>query len=1240
MWSIWVDTGGTFTDCIGTSPEGEVKRVKLLSSSRLRGEIKAWLSPTQVKATFQWPVEKDIFKGYQLRLLNTKHTAKIERVHMQTGLIDLDRGLPEGGNTSFEITAGEEVPVFGARLLTATPLTRRLPEMEMRLGSTRGTNALLERKGARTGLIINKGFRDLLLIGNQQRPELFALNIQKPAPLFQRVYEVGGRRDAAGNEIYPPDPAEINQIVQEIKKDGLEAVAVALMHSYLVPAHENIIGEALRKSGLKYISLSAEISPAIKLLERSSTAVVNAYLDPVINDYLDGIHHNIHGRFLVMTSSGGIVHANKFRPKESLLSGPAGGVVGAALAGRQAGFERIITLDMGGTSTDVSLYDNQPDYRYESEVGHAKIQSPALGIETIAAGGGSVITYDGYRIAVGPDSAGAAPGPACYGDGGPLTLTDVNLLLGRIDPQRFSIPVYGEDAEKALDALLLKENHPAGRKALLHSILDIANEKMAEAIRKISVRKGFDPRDFALLSFGGAGGQHACSVARLLDMKKVLIPYEAGLLSAKGIGMAEVEKHNTLQVLKPLAEMAERLSDAVLRLQNEVIRELKGEGSLGDLYIRHTFLYLRFKGQEDTIEIEYNTGQTEELFRQKYIEIYGHWLDNQTIEVESVKVVGAVKNGHHNEATDRHPAYYPKPMGAGSWGDEVPLFSWEHLKPGAVISGPALITSANSTIFCEQGWRFTIDSSNTALLEDTNNEKSLSGKTERPEEVELELFTNRFAAIAEEMGAMLQRSSFSVNIRERLDFSCALLDKDGFLVVNAPHIPVHLGGLGLCVRTVAENLELKEGDVAITNHPGFGGSHLPDITLVAPVFFQGKRVGYVANRAHHAELGGKSPGSMPTDATTLEEEGVIIRPTWLVRDGKACWDEMNDILYHAAFPSRSPGENIADLKGALASVVRGRAKLIALCENYGAEKVGMYMNRLKAYACGLLAGKMQSMAQADFGAEEALDDGTIIRVKVHLAPNEMTIDFKGTSPRHPGNMNATPAIVRSAVLYVLRLLINKEIPLNEGMLDHVKILLPICFLNPPFDKEGTPDPAVVGGNTEVSQRLVDTLIKAFGLAACSQGTMNNLLFGNDRFGYYETICGGAGAGKGFDGADAVHTHMTNTRITDPEILELRYPVKVNRFEIRKNSGGDGKWKGGEGIVRELEFTDDITLTLLTQHRTEAPYGMKGGESGKPGEQDIIDDKGDIRPFPGIGKTELKPGEKILVRTPGGGGYGQ
>ena len=1230
-WQIWVDTGGTFTDCLAQSPSGDTRRLKVLSNSCLRGTLTAVHSPTEIHFSLSQPIPPRFALGQVLRLLG-QSTDPIEIIEQSTEQ-SLRLAKPLTDETSLdqaiEIVFDMEAPILAARLATGTVASEPLPPLTMHLATTRGTNALLEEKGAEVTLFITTGFEDLLLIGDQKRPDLFALNVQKPAPLTANVIGVDERLDALGQALQPlslptvAPPSCHNQ-----------SAAIVCLHSHRNPEHEQRLASHLRESGWQHVSVSSDLAPVIKILPRAETTVVDAYLSPIMSRYLDGVERELpNGKLRVMTSAGGLVPHADYRAKDSLLSGPAGGVVGAAMAGRQAGFDRIIGFDMGGTSTDVCRFDGDFDYKFEHQVGRARVLAPVLAIETVAAGGGSVCGFNGEELFVGPESAGANPGPACYGAGGPLTITDVNLLSGRLDPAQFGIPVDPAAAQAALEQIRRSIPDRPSAPELLTGFLDIANERMADAIRKISIREGYDPAGYALVAFGGAGGQHACAIAEKLGVGTVLCPSDAGLLSARGLREAVIERFAERQILQPLDALGQALGNIFAELADEALRALKNEGLTADeITVRRRFVSLRHEGQESAEEIAFDTTTgLAAAFRERYENLFGYWPDNKSVEVVSARVIAST---------------HPPPIATESFDDPTgesinePILNRESLGKDKRINGPAIVQDRFCTVAIDPGWAGALGSEGTLKLIRCATPNEANHTVQSPL-VELELFTNRFGSIVEEMGQLLQRTAVSTNVKERLDYSCALLDRDGQLVVNAPHIPVHLGALGLCVRSVALDQALGPGDMIVTNHPAHGGSHLPDITVISPVFDDANQLlGYVANRAHHAELGGISPGSMPPQAKSLADEGVVITPTFLYRAGEARFGEIESLLTAKPHPSRSPEDNLADLNAQAAANLLGCRALQRLAATHGHAKIGGYMAKIRERAASAIARRIDSIEPGRHTAIETLDDGTRLSATIEVGGGKIRIDFNGTDPLHPGNFNATPAIVQSAVIYVVRLLVNEPVPLNEGLLEHVEISLHRCLLNPKFPENPAEAPPVVGGNVETSQRLVNLLLKPFGIVAASQGTMNNLIFGNDRCSYYETICGGTGAGPGFGGADAVHSHMTNTAITDPEILEWRFPVRLERFAVRQDSGGPGKTIGGNGIIRELVFTEPVSLSLLTQNRTQGPYGLNGGQAGQPGEQHLAKRNGEIIELESTAQESLEVGDRLILKTPGGGGFGK
>ena len=1244
FFQLFVDTGGTFTDCIAVDQDGKQYRRKVLSNSSLRGQIKKQISASKLQIHESWSLQRDIITGFSFRLLGEKYAGiKILAYDIHAHIITLNTALNfnPSETTNFEITSNEEAPVLGARLITNTGLSDTFPNMFLKLGSTKGTNALLERKGSKTLFIVTKGFKDLLKIGNQARPDIFAMNVKKRQQLTSEIIEVEERIDANGTTITPINTAQLKQDLLQLKGTGIDAVAIALMNAYKNPSNEQKVAQIVKEAGFRFISASEALTPLIKFLPRAETTVVNAYLSPIIHNYVNNISQRIGKQtFQIMTSAGGLVAANNFHPKDSLLSGPAGGVVGASIIGDQTGNKNLITFDMGGTSTDVSRYSGDFDYRFELEVGDSVINSSAIAIETVAAGGGSICGFDGYKLFVGPESASAYPGPACYGAGGPLTITDVNLLLGRLDTKQFGIPVYAEAAEKRIEELLksieARTGEPRTKEVVLSGFIDIANEIMAGAIRKISITKGYDPKNFAMVAFGGAGGLHACDMADMLDMRSILLPQDAGLLSAFGIGNARIERFAEKQILAPLRNIQTSLQADFVGIEQQAVYALKNEGfETAETYIRQRMVFLRFKGQDSSLEIDFNSVDLERSFHQQYYKLYGHNISNREIEVEAIRVIASIKNGTKSSESGQLHTYIPQ-ADYHIKNNTVPVYIRQNLKPGATIKGEALFLDNYSTTYIKPYWQLDLDSNGTAILKRTEAENKAA--LVRSQETDLELFANRFMAIAENMGALLQRTALSVNIKERLDFSCALLDGNGGLVANAPHIPVHLGGLGVCVQTLLKHYKFEEGDTIVTNHPKFGGSHLPDVTLVTPIFNNGKRIAFVVNRAHHSEIGGISPGSMPPNAANLSEEGVVIAPFYLIKGGDVDWDGIRHILTKAPYPSRSVEENLADLNAAIAANKNGTNAVHHLIAQHGAETVTHYFNLLKEHAALKMRETLKKFPNGTYHALENLDDGSLLKATIQLKDGQCTIDFCGSSPVHSGNMNATEAIVNSVTIYVLRLLLNEPIPLNDGLMASVSITLPTGLLNPDFDDDPTKCPAVVGGNVEISTRLTDTLLKAFGVVAASQGSMNNTLFGNQNFGYYETICGGCGAGKNFDGASAVHHHMTNTRITDPEIMEHRYPVRLDEFSIRKNSGGLGDKRGGDGVIRKITFLEPVNLSVLTQRRQSGPYGLNGAKNGAPGTQHIIRKNGEKIELKSIHNIDLTTGDQFVIETPGGGGY--
>lgn len=1250
LWRVAADTGGTFTDCIGIDPRGRVHRAKVLSSGGLRARVAEVDGEGWVAVEGGWGVPDGFFAGARAfgdggswAVIDSR--AKPAGVRLAMSGDGEAPPWPKPGSLLL-IDSGEEAPVLGFRLLSRTPLRENLPPADFRLGTTKGTNALLEGKGEPVALFVTEGFGDLLEIGDQTRPELFSLIIERARLCPKAIFEVRGRASPDGVIIEEPDHEALRRAGEIAREQGIRVVVVALLHSYAAPEMEAAAAGVLRAVGIEKVVTSVGVSPRIKFLDRLETAVVEGTLAPILDRYLDAVARALGeaGRLAVMNSAGGLLPRERFQAVDSLLSGPAGGVAGAAVCARQLGWERMITFDMGGTSTDVARWDGRFSLRNRRQVGPARIVAPSLRIETVAAGGGSICGFADGRLSVGPGSAGADPGPAAYGRGGPLTLTDVHLLLGRLDPEAFQIPVNRAAAEQAFDDL--KGVVGMADEEILQGFLQIANERMAQAVRQISVREGYDVRDYGMVVYGGAGGLHACGVAALLGIGRILVPANAGLLSALGMLHAARESRQTRQILAPWEDFADAVDATFAELEAVARDALQRDGveESASLDTLRT-LEMRAVGQEHALVIE-ETHDWMAAFAQAYEQAFGFYPPELQIEVVAASVTISTRPSapEAESVPSTHGEPEPVLVLEGIGGAETPVFDRHACDPGGAIPGPALIVDPFSATYVESGWTATLGSAHSLLLTKAVAPKAAAPTNDEADAetdpLRTELFRNRFASIVSEMGDQLQRTALSVNIRERLDFSCALLDADGRLVVNAPHIPVHLGALGACVRSLMQTFTPAPGDVWLTNHPAHGGSHLPDVTVVAPVFADGRCVAFLANRAHHAEIGGRSPGSMPPDARCLADEGVVIAPMRLVREGKVDLEAVDACLRAAAWPSRNPRHNRIDLQAQLAALRLGKRQLGSLLDEYGPVGVTRYFDVLRSGAHNRLREKLNTLPKRRGSARETLDDDTPLCVAWEWDGKSLRIDFAGTGGVHPGNLNATPAIVSSAVLYTLQCLAGDGGLLNEGLLTAVDLRIPEnSLLNPDFTGEPAQLPAVVGGNVETSQRLVDTLFKAFSLAACSQGTMNNFLFGSENFGYYETIGGGSGAGEGFHGASGTQVHMTNTAITDPEILEARFPVRLRRFARRRGSGGAGTFRGGDGLVREFEFLAPLSVSLLTQHRKVPPYGMAGGQPGATGLQVRILADGEASELPGITGFEASAGERLRIETPGGGGWG-
>ncbi len=1183
-WRVAADTGGTFTDCHALDPHGRESRCKVLSTGHLSAVLHNRVG-SHVRLSLLPPLPDALLVGFSIKAVNETSSQLVTSFDSATSTIILDQPVAWLPGTLLELTTGEEAPVLGARILTNTPLGREFPPLSLRIATTRATNALLERKSGRIALFITRGFGDLLQIGDQRRGELFTLR-HDSRPIFHEVScEVTERISFSGEVLEPLDEAAVRVSALDCVAAGITIAAISLLHGHAHPQHELRVAAILRECGFKHLTLSHQTAAFAKLLPRTQSTVADACLHAPVQSFLNGVRRvtpDLH----VMTSAGGLKTADDIRPKDMLLSGPAGGVIGALNAARRLGITKIITFDMGGTSTDVARIDGRPAYRFSQDVAGMKLLAPCVAIETVAAGGGSICRMTHHGLAVGPESAGSYPGPACYGKGGPLTITDVNLLLGRFDPARSPIPLDTEAAKQRLRELHAQTGSKLSEDELLQSLLCLAVEHTTDAIRRISIGEGYDPADHALLAFGGAGPQHACAVAGALGMRTILVPEHAGILSAVGLQEAAPERIIEKEFRIPLSSYLSHATHSPDSSQQTT-----------------QLAELRLQGQDTPIQVEFSDSKDlPRLYREAYQRLFGYAPPaNREIELVSMRVI--IKEG-----------------------DTPASQLLQNHKP--IIPTPALIQDAFSTIVVAPGWGVEHVAGFGHILRSDQMAKPTAT-------LEHDLLRHRFHSIVSDMGALLCRTAISTNIRERLDFSCALLDSHGYLLSSAPHIPVHLGALGVCVREVVKAVSMQPGDTFITNHPAFGGSHLPDVTLITPVHDSGGQlIGYIANRAHHAEIGGITPGSMPANATRLIEEGVIIAPRPLIRGGKSCFDEISELLTSARYPTRNLADNLADLHAQLAANLHGAERLRAL----SSDSLTHTMQGIFDHSAQIMRGQIQRMPDL-ISAAEKLDDGSQIVVSMRKLGGKLILDFSGTSGVHPCNLNATPAIVRSAVLYVMRVMLQEDLPLNEGLLDPVEIITPTSLLNPVFTGDPAADPAVVGGNVEISQRLVDTLIKALGLQACSQGTMNNFLFGDGSSGYYETIAGGSGAGESHHGAHALHTHMTNTAITDPEIIEQRYPVRLLQFAIRRGSGGVGQWRGGDGAIREFEFIEPLTVSLLTQHRVEAPFGLHGGQSGKTGRQTLL--RSGTRTILGGSTTfEAQVGDRVIIETPGGGGWGE
>jgi 5-oxoprolinase (ATP-hydrolysing) len=1186
VWDFWIDRGGTFTDVIARTPDGGILTRKLLSENPERYSDAA----TQ-------------------------------------GIRDL-LGVADGA------------PLPLARI------------GQVKMGTTVATNALLERKGERTLLVVTRGFRDGLRIGYQARPSLFALKIELPDQLYERTVEIDERVTAEGEVLRAPDLAAAERDLRAAYDAGIRACAICLLHGWRHPQHEQAVAALARRIGFTQVSVSHETSPLIRFVSRGDTTVVDAYVSPILRRYVDRVQAGMAGaRLYFMQSNGGLAGAASFKGKDAILSGPAGGVVGVAKSSQAAGFERAIGFDMGGTSTDVCNFAGAYERTFDTVVAGVRIRAPMMQINTVAAGGGSILHFDGARFRVGPDSAGANPGPACYRRGGPLTVTDCNVMVGKLRADRFPA-IFGPGGDQALDEDAVRRGFADlarqigdGRtpEQVAEGFLAIAVDNMANAIKKISVARGHDVSHYVLNAFGGAGGQHACLVADALGMSTILLHPQAGVLSAFGIGLADQRQLREKSVEASLdAAALPHLAAGLDDLAHEAEAALRAQADDAPVRIERR-VYLRYQGSDSSIEVPFGPldamrATFEALHRQRFgFTVAGRPLVAATLAVEAI-TDGAPPPASTPAPTTLTGRSTQRCFMAGAWRDTL-LLDRADLAVGERIDGPAIITEPTGTVVVEPGWQAELTGRLDLVLRRVVAlpERRAVGTDVDP--VMLEIFNNLFMAIAEQMGTVLEKTAHSVNIKERLDFSCAIFDADGGLIANAPHMPVHLGSMSESIRTVIERRgnEMKAGDVFVLNAPYAGGTHLPDITVVTPVHDETgtQRLFYVASRGHHADVGGITPGSMPPDSTSVEQEGVLFDTVKLVDGGRFLEAEMLALLGAGRWPARNPAQNIADLKAQVAANEMGAQELRRIVGLYGLATVQAYMGHVQDNAAEEVRRVIDRLQDGRF--VNRMDDGAEIAltVTVDRAARRACIDFTGTSAQHAGNFNAPRSVAVAAVLYAFRCLVDAGIPLNGGCLRPLDIVVPDgCMLNPRYPA------AVVAGNVETSQYITDAIFGALGVMASAQGTMNNLTFGNATHQYYETICGGSGAGRGFDGTSAVHTHMTNSRLTDPEVLELRFPVLVEDFAIRAGSGGAGRWRGGDGVERRLRFRELMEVNLLSSHRLLPPFGLAGGAPAATGEQWIERADGSRAALAGCGSATVAAGDAVVIRTPGGGGYGQ
>ena len=1197
-WQFWVDRGGTFTDVVARSPEGVLATHKLLSENP---------------------------EAY-------------------------DDAALQGIRDFLNIESNDPIP---ASLIDA-----------VKMGTTVATNALLERKGDRTLMVVTKGFRDQIRIAYQARPRLFDRKITLPEMLYERVEEVNERIDAEDNVLVPLDLDDLRPRLQAAYDDGIRSIAIVLMHAYRVPAHEQKIAKLASEIGFSQISTSHQTSSMIKFVGRGDTTIADAYLSPILRRYIDRIAEALSDdgnstNLQLMQSNGGLTDSSLFQGKDAILSGPAGGIVGAVKTAQQAGFDRVITFDMGGTSTDVAHFENAFERVFETVVAGVRMHAPMLLIHTVAAGGGSLCQFDGARFRVGPESAGANPGPACYRRGGPLAVTDCNVMLGKLQPQFFP-PVFGPNQNQPLDAVPVRAGFEAlaaqvkastgmdrSPEAIADGFLRIAVENMANAIKKISVQRGYDVTEYTLQCFGGAGGQHACQIADNLGMTSVLIHPFAGVLSAYGMGLADVTAMRERSVEAHLnTELLGRLESELSALATDAEAEVRAQNIAAERMETNWFVHLRYDGSDTALEVPYDgdidsmTVAYEAAYRSRFgFLMSGKALIAATISVEAIGHTFDLPSiSQPMSADDPQPVDIVDAYMGGEFV-KAPVFQRDKIGAGNRIKGPALIIEAIGTNVVEPGWEAEMSDIGNLVLRRTEARAERHAIGTSCDPVMLEVFNNLFMSIAEQMGYTLQNTALSVNVKERLDFSCAIFDATGSLIANAPHMPVHLGSMGESVRAIINGNEgnINPGDSFVLNNPYNGGTHLPDITVVTPVFKADKSdiLFFVACRGHHPDVGGRTPGSAPPDSAHIDEEGVLIDNFKMVDAGTYREAEMMAILKGAKYPARNPEQNIADLRAQLAANEKGLQELNKMVVQFGLDTVIAYMGHVQDNAEESVRRVIDVLSDGEF--TYPMDNGQQVKVKISIdnAKRSAVVDFTGTSPQGANNFNAPAAVCRAAVLYVFRTLVDDDIPMNEGCLKPVSIILPDdCMLKARYPA------AVIAGNVETSQIVTDTLYGALGVMAAAQGTMNNFIYGNDTHQYYETLCGGSGAGPDFDGTDAVHTHMTNSRLTDPEVLEWRYPVILESFEIRENSGGVGKYMGGNGVRRRTRFLEEMEAVILANHRIVPPYGMAGGGAAATGANWVERTDGSIETLTATDLRTMKPGDVFVIETPGGGGFGK